>query len=100
MPFATPQTHNSQFSLSLDSYIVSNPASTFFVRAEGDSMREDGIFSGDLLVVDRLVEPSRKHIVLAVVDGDFAVKRFLDLNIAEESECYVWGVVIGTVHRL
>lgn len=99
MPFQ-PDNRGAQWSLSLDSYVVRNPASTFFMRTEGDSMRDEGIFSGDLLVVDRSIEPSAGRVVLAVVDGDFAVRRFSELDLSDESGCYVWGTVVGAVHKL
>jgi DNA polymerase V len=62
-------------SIDLNEHIVSTPAATFFVRASGDSMRGAGISSGDILVVDRSVEPRDRQIVVAMLDGDFTVKR-------------------------
>jgi DNA polymerase V len=60
--------------LSADQYLVKNPTATYFVRVKGDSMVNAGIYSGDVLVVDRSVEPSIGQIILAEVDGEFTVK--------------------------
>jgi DNA polymerase V len=117
--FPTPGEDHFEFNLDLNSYAITNPSSTFFVRVEGNSMEGVGIFSGDLLIVDRSVNPENGRIVLAVVDGDFTVKRLREksgkkffmadpryeehesepLEISEKSDCYVWGVVIGSLHK-
>jgi DNA polymerase V len=55
--------------------VVKNPAATFFVRVMGDSMQDAGIFSEDILVVDRSLDPREGKIVVAVVDGEFTVKK-------------------------
>ncbi len=61
--------------LDLNEHLIKHPASTFFVKVKGDSMIKAGIHSGDILVVDRSLEPKDKRIVIAIVDGDFTVKR-------------------------
>lgn len=63
--------------LNVNDLLVKNPASTFFVRVEGNSMDGEGIFSGDILVVDRSIEPASGKIVLAVIAGGMVVKRLL-----------------------
>lgn len=59
----------------LNAVLVRNPPATFAVYAAGDSMQGAGIDDGDLLVVDRSIEPRSGDIVIAAVDGDFTVKR-------------------------
>ena len=61
--------------LNLQAYLVQHPSATFCVRVTGDSMQNAGIFSGDVMVVDRALEPKNNTIVLAVLDGEFTVKR-------------------------
>ena len=61
----------------LHELMVCRPAATFFVRVSGDSMKGAGIASGDLLVVDRSEEPKPNKIVVAIVDGEFTVKRLV-----------------------
>ena len=101
-------------SIDLNEHIVSNPAATFFVRASGDSMRGAGISSGDILVVDRSVEPRDRHIVVAMLDGDFTVKRlrqrngrvfleaenpnFSPIEVVDQ-ELMIWGAVTFVIHK-
>ncbi len=99
--------------LDINDLVVQNPASTFFVRVEGDSMEEVGIFSGDVLVVDRAVEAKVGRIVVAAVNGEMVVKRLAKIDgrqalvsenrayepifLGDDEECYLWGVVVGSV---
>jgi DNA polymerase V len=102
--------------LDLNSYLVEHPAATFFVRVVGDSMIEAGIHSGDLLVVDRALEPADNHVVIAVLDGELTVKRirirhrtvflvsdnaqYAPIQINETMHFEVWGVVTYVIHHL
>lgn len=99
--------------LDINDLVVKHPASTFFVRVEGDSMEGAGIFSGDVLVVDRSVTPGDGKIVVAAVYGEMVVKRLRAIGnthtLASENEhyepitvtgnddCFIWGVVVGSV---
>lgn len=101
--------------LDINDLVVKNAASTFFVRVEGDSMEEVGIFSGDVLVVDRSVEAKVGRIVVAAVNGEMLVKRLAKIDgrqalvsenhayepifLGEDEECNVWGVVVGSVRQ-
>ena len=71
----SPADDHMEKSLDLNEHLVRNPAATFFVKVEGDSMRDAGILSGDILVVDRSLTPKDSQIVVAMLDGDFTVKR-------------------------
>lgn len=102
--------------LDLNERLVRHPAATFFVQVEGDSMREDGIHSGDTLVVDRALKPSPGRVVVAVINGEMTVKRlarrdgrlFLDpghprfhpIELTPEMEFDIWGVVTFVIHPL
>jgi len=61
--------------LDLNELLIKNPISTFFVRVEGDSMQGAGIQSGDLLIVDRSLPIEDGKVVVAVLQGEFTVKR-------------------------
>ena len=61
--------------IDLNSILVTHPQATFLFRVAGESMREFGIFDGDTLVVNRAIKPCHGHIVVAVVDGEYAVKQ-------------------------
>jgi DNA polymerase V len=100
-------------SLNVHDLLVKHEASTFFVRVEGNSMEGAGIFSGDVLAVDRSLEARSGKIVVAAVNGELVVKRLGQLNghlalfseneayapiiVGESEECFVWGVVVGSV---
>ena len=102
--------------ISLDQHLIPHRESTFFVRAVGNSMIDAGIFDGDLLVVDKSIEPVHGHIVIAVIDGELTVKRlvqqngetilrpanarFKDIVLKEGQELIVWGVVTSTIKTL
>lgn len=101
--------------LDINDLVVKNPASTFFVRVEGDSMVGAGIFSGDVLVIDRSKDPKDGLIVVAAVNGELVVKRlsingtehrllsenesYAPIMIGEDEECFIWGVVVGSVRQ-
>ena len=91
-----------------------SPAATFFIRAQGESMRDAGIFDGDLLVVDRAIAPQAGDIVIAVLHGDLTVKRLRKSNGAlilyaenpdfpdialDDAGCEAWGVVTHSIRR-
>ena len=113
--FPAPSDDQVERVLDINDLVVKHPASTFFVRVEGDSMEGAGIFSNDTLVIDRAVEPKDGHIVVAAVNGEMVVKRLyidrgvLELHseneayapivVSEEEDCVVWGVVVGSVRQ-
>lgn len=102
--------------LDLNEFLVKHPAATFFVKVKGDSMINAGIHSGDILVVDRALEPKDKKIVVAVLNGEFAVKRvrkikdklflvsenenYAPIEIKEGAEFEIWGTVAHVIHSV
>jgi DNA polymerase V len=102
--------------LSLDEHLIQHKESTFFMRVAGHSMRDLGIFDGDLLVVDRSVPATHGCVVVAVIDGEFTVKQLLytpqgkvlraahpdypEIAVSAEHDFSIWGVVQWNVHRL
>ncbi|MDO4758867.1 MAG: translesion error-prone DNA polymerase V autoproteolytic subunit [Rikenellaceae bacterium] len=102
--------------LDLNRALIHNPAATFFVRVEGDSMAGAGIDDGDLLIVDRSVEPAEGSIAICFVDGEFTVKRlgreggawillpsnskYRPIRVAEGDELMIWGVVTFVVKAM
>lgn len=101
--------------LDLSELLVRHPQATFFLRAAGRSMVDAGIDDGDLLLVDRALRPANGQVVVAVVDGDFTVKRlqlragrvrlraanatFPDIVPREGQTVEVWGVVTACIKR-
>ncbi|KTD53229.1 Peptidase S24 family protein [Legionella santicrucis] len=102
--------------LDLNTKFIKHPSSTFVVQAVGNSMVEAGIFSGDWLLVDRSIEPLDGRIVIAAIHGELTVKRlskkedkvqllpanpqFKPINITEDSDMVIWGVVTLVLHEL
>ncbi len=111
--FPSPAEDYVEGKLDLNEHLIRRPAATFIVRVEGDSMVEAGIFSGDLLVVDRSIEARADSIVIAAVGGELVVKRlrkegagwvlvaenpdFPAIEIA--ADCIIWGVVSSSIRR-
>ena len=101
--------------LDFNELLIINPSATFAVWIEGESMKDAGIFPGDLAIIDRSVAPANGHIVLALLDNEFTVKRyrltggsvvlhpenkaFRDIVVSEESDFQVWGVVKNTIRK-
>ena len=101
--------------IDLTQILISHPQATYFLRASGQSMMEAGIFDNDILVVDRAIKPRHNHIVVAVVDGDFTVKKlyqragriklkaanptFVDIVPKDGQTIEVWGVVTASIKQ-
>ncbi|MBZ0256310.1 translesion error-prone DNA polymerase V autoproteolytic subunit [bacterium] len=112
--FPSPADDYVESPLSLDELVTRRPESTFFVRASGESMIGAGIRDRDILVVDRVEEARSGAVVIAMVGGEMLVKRlsksgerwFLEaanpsyqpIEITEELECVIWGVVTHVLH--
>ncbi len=114
--FPSPAEDASYESLDLGAFLMPNPPATFFVRAIGESMRDAGIFPGDVLIVDRSLEPSNGDVVVAALNGEFTVKRlfktstrtelrpenrkFSPIVVTEDLELTIWGVVKKVIHNV
>ena len=114
--FPSPAADYEENQLDLNKHLIKNPAATFFVRVSGDSMIGAGINDGDLLIVDRSLDPKDKNVVIAVIDGELTVKRirirrkkitleaeninYSSKEVSEHSDFQVWGVVTNVIHSL
>jgi DNA polymerase V len=114
--FPSPAEDYIEGKLDLNEHLVKHPAATFFVRATGDSMIDAGIHPGDILIVDRSLEAADKKVVIAVVEGELTVKRirivdekivlmpenenYKPLQINNETDFEIWGVVTNVIHPL
>ena len=113
--FPSPADDYIERALDLNEEFITRPAATFFLRAGGCSMEGAGIYDGDLLIVDRSISPEPNMVIVAVVDGEFTVKRlckssdgfvlaaehpsYPPISIEQDTEVCAWGVVTWVVHR-
>ncbi len=114
--FPSPAEDYIEDQLDLNKYLIKHPSATFFVKVKGDSMVDAGIHSGDILVVDRAIDPADKKVVIAVIDGELTLKRirmikrklflvpenkkYKPVEITEEMDFNVWGVVTNVIHAV
>ena len=113
--FPSPADDYMDLPIDLNEYLVENSAATFYIRVTGNSMVDAGINDKDLLVVDRSKSPSNNDIVIGVLNGEFTVKKISKTNnklylvaankeykrieITEEMDFLVWGVVTYVIHK-
>ena len=115
--FPSPATDYVEEDIDLNGHLIKNIPSTFLIRAQGKSMDNVGIHNGDLLVVDRSLDPKNFSTVIANVNEELVVKNFLrennqnfltsgskklkdKINLSENSEIFIWGVVTYVIHAL
>ena len=114
--FPSPADDFKEIRISLDKELVKNQESTFYARVSGDSMLGAGIDDGDLLVIDKSLSPENGKIVVCFIDGEFTVKRikkeedrlylmpenkkYKRIEIKEENELIIWGVVEYVIKKV
>ncbi|AZS49808.1 LexA family transcriptional regulator [Entomomonas moraniae] len=113
--FPSPADDYAEAKLELTEYLVQHPNATYYIRAIGDSMVDYGIFSGDLLIVDRSLDAKAGDVVIIAIDGELTCKKLSYIKgepflVSGNSlyppipllgkEAHVWGVVIYNIHSL
>ena len=114
--FPSPADDFKEVRISLDKTVVKNEAATFYARVAGQSMEGAGLDDGDLLVIDRSLEPEDNKIAVCFVNGEFTVKRlkvaedgiwllpenknYRPIQINNESELIVWGIVTHVLKKV
>ena len=111
--FPSPATDYIEDDIDLNAHLIKNIPSTFLIRVQGKSMNCIGIHDGDLLIVDRSLDPKNFSTVVANVNEELVVKTFVKekncsfltsgptkINLTENPEIFVWGVVTYTIHAL
>lgn len=114
--FPSPADDYVETALDLNDLLIKRESSTFFVRASGGSMTEAGIHDGDVMIVDRAIEPEDGSVVVAALDGDLTVKRYRifggqphlmpesdehdPIPVKAGQELVVWGVVQHVIHEV
>ena len=115
--FPSPATDYVEDDIDLNSHLIKNIPSTFLIRVQGKSMNNIGIRNGDLLVVDRSLNPKNFSTVIVNVNEELVVKSFIKeknesflisgsknlkdkINLTENPEIFIWGVVTYVIHAL
>lgn len=114
--FPSPAQDYIETNLDLNRQLILHEASTFFVKVAGDSMIDAGIYEGDILIVDKALPARDKKIVIAALEGELTVKQlhiekgkwyllpqnqaYQAIEIGEDSDFAIWGVVTYAIHKL
>jgi len=115
--FPSPATDYVEDDIDLNNHLIKNIPSTFLIRAQGKSMNSVGIHDGDLLIVDRSLNPKNFSTVIVNVNEELVVKSFIKekdqsfltsgskkikdkINLTENPEIFIWGVVTYVIHAL
>ena len=115
--FPSPATDYIEDDVDLNTHLTTNALATFIIRVQGKSMREAGIYDGDLLIVDKSINPKNFSTVIANVNEELVVKTFIKekeasyltsgsknitdkINLSENPEVIIWGVVTYVIHKL
>ena len=112
--FPSPADDYTEENIDLNEHLISNPFSTFFLRVKGDSMINAGIKDKDLIIVDKSLIAKPGDIVIAMIDGEFTIKRlsikndelylkaenhnYPDFSFKNHIDVQIWGVVIYSIH--
>jgi len=111
--FPSPAADFDESKISLDNVLVKNREATFYAKASGNSMIGAGIDDGDIMVIDRSLEPTNNKIAVCCIDGEFTVKRikiekdivwlvaenedYKPIKVTEENELMIWGIVVHSI---
>jgi len=115
--FPSPATDYVEDDIDLNAHLIKNIQSTFLIRVQGKSMSNIGIHDGDLLVVDKSLNPKNFSTVIVNINEELVVKSFIKekdqpfltsgskkfkdkINLTENPEIFIWGVVTYVIHAL
>ncbi len=114
--FPSPAEDYAEPTLDLNRYVIKNPASTFYARVTGNSMEGADIHDGDIVVIDKSLEPTNDSLAVCYIDGEFTLKRirvernrvwlmpanpdFPMIEVTEENHFLVWGIVTYVIKRV
>ncbi|OJX90422.1 MAG: peptidase S24 [Paludibacter sp. 47-17] len=114
--FPSPAADFIDISIDLNKHLIKHPSATYYARAKGDSMKDAGIFDGDLLIVDKSIDPVDNKIAICYIDGEFMVKRikkqndelwlmpankaYQPIQLKEGNNLMIWGIVTHVIKSL
>jgi DNA polymerase V len=113
--FPSPADDFIELSIDINKEYIKNRDFTFFAKVKGHSMKNVGIFDGDLLIIDKSIEPQDNKIAICQVDGDFTVKRikidndtvwliaeneaYDPIKVTSDNELMIWGIVVASIKK-
>ncbi len=111
--FPSPADDFLDANIDLNTYLIKNPSTTFYGRVKGNSMVDAGIHDGDLLIIDKSLQPENNKIAVCFIDGEFTVKRikmekdivwlvaenkaYKPIKVTKDNEFIIWGIVINVI---
>tara|TARA_R100001377_G_C3085770_1_gene74011 strand:- start:41 stop:490 length:450 start_codon:yes stop_codon:yes gene_type:complete len=111
--FPSPADDFLDLNIDLNKHLIKNPSTTFYGRVKGDSMKDVGIHNGDLLIIDKSLEPRDNKIVVCFIDGEFTVKRIAiqkdviwlvaenkdydPIKVTKDNDFLIWGIVTNVI---
>lgn len=114
--FPSPAADFDESKISLDNVLVKNKEATFYAKASGNSMTGAGIDDGDILVIDRSIEPKNNKVAVCFIDGEFTVKRikieeeavflmpenpnYKPIKVSPENDLIIWGIVTYVIKSI
>ena len=114
--FPSPADDFKEIRISLDKELIKNKEATFYARVSGNSMENAGLEDGDLLVIDRSLNPENKRVTVCFIDGEFTVKRIIkkgnkfylkpenpkykEIEVNEENKLIIWGTVTYVIKKI
>lgn len=113
--FPSPADDFIELSIDLNKHLIKHKDTTFFATVKGHSMKNAGIYDGDLLIIDKSLEPQNDKIAICQIDGAFTVKRikieqnvvwliaenedFKPIKVTPENELIIWGIVTASIKK-
>lgn len=114
--FPSPAEDVMENSLDLNKELIRHPASTFFARVKGMSMMDEGIHDGDLIIIDKALEPTNGCLAVCYIDGEFTLKRvhmetdhimlmpanpkYQPIKVTQDNDFLIWGVVQYVIKKV
>ncbi len=111
--FPSPALDFIDLSIDLNKHLIIHPSSTFYGRVKGESMKDEGITDGDLLVIDKSLEPTDGKIAVCYIDGEFTIKKikfeknicwlipanekYKPIKISSDNDFLIWGIVTHVI---
>lgn len=116
--FPSPAEDFLDISIDLNKELIKNPNATFYGRVKGSSMKDAGLDNGDLLIIDKSLEPKNGKIAVCFIDGEFTVKRikidkkegivwlvaenkdYKPIKVTPDNELMIWGIVTTVIKKM